>query len=139
MKLSAPRPARSERPPPWRPLSSPPPAPPGPPAIPRIKAAFGDPKSALDVIEELVLEVPGMQAELPETARKIRAATLDLYGLVVGGAYAYGAMSFIWSDGGELAGWGGLCGSGAKASRWFDDPDKAVRFLNSSDIRIAAS
>lgn len=37
------------------------------------------------------------------TAKKIRAADPDLYGLVVGGAYTYGAMPFIWSQGGEIA------------------------------------
>ena len=37
------------------------------------------------------------------TAKEIRAAKPDLYGLAVGGAYTYGAMPFIWSNGGELA------------------------------------
>ncbi|WP_406330399.1 extracellular solute-binding protein [Streptomyces sp. NBC_00203] len=56
-----------------------------------------------DVLKELGLEVPKTQAELAETARKIHAARPDLYGLAVGGAYTYGAMPFIWSQGGELA------------------------------------
>lgn len=56
-----------------------------------------------DVFEELGLEVPKTMAELAETARKIRAAKPELYGLVVGGAYTYGAMPFIWAGGGELA------------------------------------
>ncbi|MFD9005168.1 extracellular solute-binding protein [Streptomyces sp. NPDC059582] len=56
-----------------------------------------------DVFEELGLEVPRTMAELASTARTIRAAKPDLYGLVVGGAYTYGAMPFIWANGGELA------------------------------------
>ncbi|ANS65576.1 sugar ABC transporter solute-binding protein [Streptomyces lincolnensis] len=56
-----------------------------------------------DVFEELGLDVPRTMAELASTAREIRAAKPDLYGLVVGGAYTYGAMPFIWAGGGELA------------------------------------
>ena len=56
-----------------------------------------------DVFKELGLEVPKTMAELASTARKIRAAKPDLYGLVVGGAYTYGAMPFVWANGGELA------------------------------------
>ncbi|MGP4008818.1 extracellular solute-binding protein [Streptomyces sp. 4N124] len=56
-----------------------------------------------DVFDELGLEVPKTMAELASTAREIRAAKPDLYGLVVGGAYTYGAMPFIWANGGELA------------------------------------
>ncbi|MEU5315977.1 extracellular solute-binding protein [Streptomyces sp. NPDC021056] len=56
-----------------------------------------------DVFEELGLDVPRSMAELASTARRIRAAEPDLYGLVVGGAYTYGAMPFVWANGGELA------------------------------------
>lgn len=56
-----------------------------------------------DVFEELGLAVPKSMAELAATARKIRAAKPELYGLVVGGAYTYGAMPFVWANGGELA------------------------------------
>ncbi|MFI5685665.1 extracellular solute-binding protein [Streptomyces sp. NPDC051636] len=56
-----------------------------------------------DVFEDLHLEVPKTMAELASTARSIHAARHDLYGLVVGGAYTYGAMPFVWADGGELA------------------------------------
>ncbi|MGW5215480.1 extracellular solute-binding protein [Streptomyces sp. NPDC004051] len=56
-----------------------------------------------DVFEELGLEAPRSQAELISTARKIRAAKPELYGIAVGGAYTYGAMPFIWAHGGELA------------------------------------
>ncbi|KOU70960.1 ABC transporter substrate-binding protein [Streptomyces sp. MMG1533] len=56
-----------------------------------------------DVFDELGLDVPKTMAELASTAREIRAARPDLYGLVVGGAYTYGAMPFVWANGGELA------------------------------------
>lgn len=56
-----------------------------------------------DVFEELGLKPPKSLAELATTARKIRAQKPDLYGLVVGGAYTYGAMPFVWANGGELA------------------------------------
>ncbi|MFE5895129.1 extracellular solute-binding protein [Streptomyces sp. NPDC056462] len=56
-----------------------------------------------DVFEELGLEAPKTMDELAETARKIRAAKPELYGLVVGGAYTYGALPFVWANGGELA------------------------------------
>ncbi|MGI5455264.1 extracellular solute-binding protein [Streptomyces sp. CA-249302] len=56
-----------------------------------------------DVFKDLGLQPPKTMAELATTARKIRAARPDLYGLVVGGAYTYGAMPFVWANGGELA------------------------------------
>ncbi|GAA4001344.1 extracellular solute-binding protein [Streptomyces plumbiresistens] len=56
-----------------------------------------------DVFDELGLELPTTMAELASTAREIRTARPDLYGLVVGGAYMYGAMPFVWANGGELA------------------------------------
>ncbi|WP_200303763.1 extracellular solute-binding protein [Streptomyces adelaidensis] len=56
-----------------------------------------------DVFEELGLEVPESLDELAATAKQIRAAKPDLYGLVVGGAYTYGAMPFVWANGGEIA------------------------------------
>ncbi|MGP3983298.1 extracellular solute-binding protein [Streptomyces sp. KR80] len=56
-----------------------------------------------DVFEDLGLDAPKTQAELIETAKKIREKRPELYGLVVGGAYTYGAMPFIWANGGELA------------------------------------
>ncbi len=56
-----------------------------------------------DVFEELGLSAPKTMGELASTAREIRAARPDLYGLVVGGAYTYGAMPFVWANGGELA------------------------------------
>lgn len=56
-----------------------------------------------DVFRELGLQPPKTMAELASTARKIRKAKPGLYGLVVGGAYTYGAMPFVWANGGELA------------------------------------
>ncbi|MDQ1010485.1 N,N'-diacetylchitobiose transport system substrate-binding protein [Streptomyces sp. V4I23] len=56
-----------------------------------------------DVFEELGIEPPRTQGELIATAKKIRKQRPELYGLAVGGAYTYGAMPFIWANGGELA------------------------------------
>ncbi|MET7271430.1 extracellular solute-binding protein [Streptomyces flaveolus] len=56
-----------------------------------------------DVFEELNLEAPTSLDELASTAKTIRAAKPGLYGIAVGGAYTYGAMPFIWANGGELA------------------------------------
>ncbi|MEU1278252.1 extracellular solute-binding protein [Streptomyces sp. NPDC005805] len=56
-----------------------------------------------DVFDELGIEPPRTQDELVATAKKIRKAKPELYGLAVGGAYTYGAMPFIWAKGGELA------------------------------------
>ncbi|MGW4723527.1 extracellular solute-binding protein [Streptomyces sp. NPDC004291] len=56
-----------------------------------------------DVFDELGLKAPKSQAELVETAKKIRKARPELYGIAVGGAYTYGAMPFVWAAGGELA------------------------------------
>lgn len=56
-----------------------------------------------DVLGELGLDVPTTQDELIATAKKIRKERPELYGLAVGGAYTYGAMPFIWANGGEMA------------------------------------
>ncbi|MBT2529659.1 extracellular solute-binding protein [Streptomyces sp. ISL-99] len=56
-----------------------------------------------DVFKDLGLRPPTSQAELVTTAKKIRKAKPAMYGLAVGGAYTYGAMPFIWANGGELA------------------------------------
>ncbi|GEB59368.1 extracellular solute-binding protein [Streptomyces gardneri] len=56
-----------------------------------------------DVFKELGLTAPKSQAELITTAKKIRKAKPELYGIAVGGAYTYGAMPFVWAAGGELA------------------------------------
>ncbi|GGZ22055.1 extracellular solute-binding protein [Streptomyces poonensis] len=69
-----------------------------------------------DLFDDLGLDVPRTQAELIGTARKIRAAEPDLYGLAVGGAYTYGAMPFIWAHGGELAESEGAAGEGGSGA-----------------------
>ncbi|MCX4823452.1 extracellular solute-binding protein [Streptomyces sp. NBC_01142] len=56
-----------------------------------------------DVFKDLGIEPPKTQDELIATAKKIHKEKPDLYGLAVGGAYTYGAMPFIWANGGELA------------------------------------
>ncbi|MFI6660145.1 extracellular solute-binding protein [Streptomyces sp. NPDC050523] len=56
-----------------------------------------------DVFKELGLQPPKTMDELASTARKVHAAKPGLYGIVVGGAYTYGAMPFVWANGGELA------------------------------------
>ncbi|MFD3539141.1 extracellular solute-binding protein [Streptomyces sp. NPDC058662] len=56
-----------------------------------------------DVFTELGLQPPRTQDELVATAKRIRQARPELYGIAVGGAYTYGAMPFIWANGGELA------------------------------------
>ncbi|NUK26681.1 extracellular solute-binding protein [Streptomyces lunaelactis] len=56
-----------------------------------------------DVFKELGIAAPKTQDELIATAKKIHKAKPGLYGLAVGGAYTYGAMPFIWAQGGELA------------------------------------
>ncbi|MEU6061538.1 extracellular solute-binding protein [Streptomyces sp. NPDC047097] len=56
-----------------------------------------------DVFKELGLAVPRSQDELAATARKIRKARPELYGIAVGGAYTYGALPFVWAHGGDLA------------------------------------
>ncbi|MFI8187207.1 extracellular solute-binding protein [Streptomyces sp. NPDC085946] len=56
-----------------------------------------------DVFDALGLDVPRTMDELAATARAVRAARPGLYGLVVGGAYTYGALPFVWAHGGDLA------------------------------------
>ncbi|GAA2338274.1 extracellular solute-binding protein [Streptomyces kunmingensis] len=56
-----------------------------------------------DVFKDLGIAVPKTQDELAATAKKIHKERPELYGLAVGGAYTYGAMPFIWANGGELA------------------------------------
>lgn len=56
-----------------------------------------------DVFQELGLQPPKSLAELTETARRIRAAKPDLYGIAVGGKYLYGALPYVWANGGDVA------------------------------------
>ncbi|MEV7275855.1 extracellular solute-binding protein [Streptomyces sp. NPDC093111] len=69
-----------------------------------------------DVLAGLGLSAPKTQAELISTAKKIRKARPELYGMAVGGAYTYGAMPFIWANGGELATGTGTSGDPYKAA-----------------------
>ncbi|BBH63586.1 ABC transporter substrate-binding protein [Actinoplanes sp. OR16] len=55
-----------------------------------------------DVFASLGLKPPATLAELTTTARQIRAQKPDMYGIAVGGKYTYGAMPFVWANGGEL-------------------------------------
>ncbi|CAM5668575.1 ABC transporter substrate-binding protein [Streptomyces spiroverticillatus] len=56
-----------------------------------------------DVLKEAKVEVPTTQAELITAAKALHKAKPDMYGLAVGGAYTYGAMPFVWANGGEIA------------------------------------
>ncbi|MFI8320745.1 extracellular solute-binding protein [Streptomyces sp. NPDC085529] len=56
-----------------------------------------------DVFRDLGLTAPKSQDELVATAKKIRKARPELYGIAVGGAYTYGALPFVWAAGGDLA------------------------------------
>lgn len=56
-----------------------------------------------DVFTELGMRPPATLAELAETARRIRAAKSDLYGISVGGKYLYAILPYLWAHGGELA------------------------------------
>jgi N,N'-diacetylchitobiose transport system substrate-binding protein len=56
-----------------------------------------------DVFKDLGLKPPQTMDELTADAKDIHKKRPDLYGLAVGGAYTYGAMPFIWANGGELA------------------------------------
>lgn len=56
-----------------------------------------------DVFTELNLEPPATLAELTTTARAIRKARPDLYGIAVGGKYQFALLPYIWANGGEVA------------------------------------
>ncbi|WP_199434566.1 extracellular solute-binding protein [Qaidamihabitans albus] len=56
-----------------------------------------------DVFAELGLEPPATLAELTGTARAVRQARPDMYGISVGGQYVYAMLPFLWASGGELA------------------------------------
>lgn len=56
-----------------------------------------------DVFAELGLRPPRTLGELAATARRVHRERPGLYGLVVGGAYTYGALPFLWAHGGEIA------------------------------------
>ncbi|KPH98557.1 extracellular solute-binding protein family 1 [Actinobacteria bacterium OK074] len=70
-----------------------------------------------DIFKELGLKPPTTLAEVASDARAIRAADPSLYGLAVGGAYTYGALPFVWANGGEIAE-----GKGGSYSAAIDSP-----------------
>jgi N,N'-diacetylchitobiose transport system substrate-binding protein len=56
-----------------------------------------------DVFQQLNLEPPTSLAELTETARAIRKAKPELYGIAVGGKYQFALLPYIWANGGDVA------------------------------------
>jgi N,N'-diacetylchitobiose transport system substrate-binding protein len=56
-----------------------------------------------DVFTELGLTPPATLGELATTARRIRAARPDLYGIAVGGRYQFALLPYIWANGGDVA------------------------------------
>lgn len=56
-----------------------------------------------DIFKKLGLKPPATQAELAATARKLRAANPDMYGLTAGATNVFAMMPFVWSRGGDLA------------------------------------
>jgi N,N'-diacetylchitobiose transport system substrate-binding protein len=56
-----------------------------------------------DVFDELGLKPPRTLDEVAETARRIRAARPDLYGIAVGGKYQFALLPYIWANGGDVA------------------------------------
>ena len=56
-----------------------------------------------DVFTQLGLTPPTTLAELATTARAVRAARPDLYGIAVGGKYLFALLPYIWANGGDIA------------------------------------
>lgn len=56
-----------------------------------------------DVFDELGLKPPKTLDELAKTARQIRAAKPDLYGIATGGKAMYSILPYVWANGGDLA------------------------------------
>ncbi|WP_433267784.1 extracellular solute-binding protein [Actinosynnema sp. CS-041913] len=56
-----------------------------------------------DVFTELGLQPPTTLDGIAPLARQIRAAKPDLLGISAGGKYTYGAMPFVWANGGDIA------------------------------------
>lgn len=56
-----------------------------------------------DVFTELGLRPPATLGELATTARAIRAAKPDLYGIAVGGKYQFALLPYIWANDGDVA------------------------------------
>ncbi|MBP2340483.1 N,N'-diacetylchitobiose transport system substrate-binding protein [Saccharothrix coeruleofusca] len=56
-----------------------------------------------DVFSELGLQPPATLADIAPLARRIRQAKPDMLGISAGGKYTYGAMPFVWANGGDIA------------------------------------
>ncbi|GAA1263283.1 extracellular solute-binding protein [Saccharothrix xinjiangensis] len=56
-----------------------------------------------DVFQELNLQPPATLDDIAPLARRIREAKPDLLGISAGGKYTYGAMPFVWANGGDIA------------------------------------
>jgi N,N'-diacetylchitobiose transport system substrate-binding protein len=56
-----------------------------------------------DVFKDLGLQPPKTLEEVSETAKKIRSAKPDMYGMAVGGANTFVAMPYVWANGGDMA------------------------------------
>ncbi|RZS43556.1 carbohydrate ABC transporter substrate-binding protein (CUT1 family) [Herbihabitans rhizosphaerae] len=56
-----------------------------------------------DVFTELRINPPKTLTELADTARAIRKAKPDLYGIATGGKYVYAALPYVWAHGGDVA------------------------------------
>ncbi|MBM7773785.1 N,N'-diacetylchitobiose transport system substrate-binding protein [Actinokineospora baliensis] len=56
-----------------------------------------------DVFAELGVQPPSTLDEIAPLARRIRAAKPELIGISVGGKYVYGALPFVWANGGDVA------------------------------------
>ena len=56
-----------------------------------------------DVFQELDLQPPATLDDIAPLARRVREARPDLLGISAGGKYTYGAMPFVWANGGDIA------------------------------------
>ncbi|MFT7839363.1 extracellular solute-binding protein [Saccharothrix sp. BKS2] len=56
-----------------------------------------------DVFQELGLQPPATLDDIAPLARRVREARPDLLGISAGGKYTYGAMPFVWANGGDIA------------------------------------
>jgi N,N'-diacetylchitobiose transport system substrate-binding protein len=55
-----------------------------------------------DVFAELGLKAPASEAELTTAARTIHARKPAMVGIAAGGKYTFGALPFVWANGGDI-------------------------------------
>lgn len=55
-----------------------------------------------DVFQELGLQAPATLAELTTAARTVREKKPEMFGIAVGGKYTFGALPFVWANGGDI-------------------------------------